>query len=183
MTKLCPRGKAAAKRKFSVYPSAYANAYASKICAGKIKDPSGVKRKDFKGPKPSKAMGGRIYKSEGGPLRQFGRKKPQYITRKEKPQYITRKEKPQYITKKKTPYITKKTPYITKKEKSSSPYITRKEKPKRLMRDPESPRALARPKMMGGGMMKMPRTMYKKGGIAKGCGAVMSDRRKVTKVF
>ena len=53
MTKLCPRGKAAAKRKFKVYPSAYANAYASKICAGKIKDPSGVRRKDFKGPKPA----------------------------------------------------------------------------------------------------------------------------------
>ena len=29
MTKLCPRGKAAAKRKFKVYASAYANAYAS----------------------------------------------------------------------------------------------------------------------------------------------------------
>jgi hypothetical protein len=55
MTKLCPRGKAAAKRKFAVYPSAYANAYASKICAGKIKDPSGVKRKDFRG---KKARGG-----------------------------------------------------------------------------------------------------------------------------
>ena len=27
MTKLCPRGKKAAKAKFSVYPSAYANAY------------------------------------------------------------------------------------------------------------------------------------------------------------
>lgn len=54
MTKLCARGKAAAKRKFKVYPSAYANAYASKICAGKIKDPSGVKRKDFKGPKKAK---------------------------------------------------------------------------------------------------------------------------------
>ena len=65
MTKLCPRGKAAAKRKFKVYPSAYANAYASKICAGKIKDPSGVKRKDFKGRKPS-AMGGRVYKAGGG---------------------------------------------------------------------------------------------------------------------
>ena len=47
MTKLCARGKAAAKRKFKVYPSAYANAYASKICAGKAKDPSGVKRKDW----------------------------------------------------------------------------------------------------------------------------------------
>ena len=45
MTKLCPRGKAASKRKFKVYPSAYANAYASKICAGKIKDPSGVKKR------------------------------------------------------------------------------------------------------------------------------------------
>ena len=61
MTKLCPRGKAAAKRKFKVYPSAYANAYASKICAGKIKDPSGVKRKDFRGRKPA-AEGGRINK-------------------------------------------------------------------------------------------------------------------------
>ena len=50
MTKLCARGKAAAKRKFAVYPSAYANAYASKICAGKIKDPSGKKKKDW-GPK------------------------------------------------------------------------------------------------------------------------------------
>jgi len=62
MTKLCPRGKAAAKRKFKVYPSAYANAYASKICAGKIKDPSGVKRKDFRG---SKAEGGRIGYKDG----------------------------------------------------------------------------------------------------------------------
>ena len=68
MTKLCPSGKAAAKAKFDVYPSAYANAYASKICAGKIKDPSGVKRKDFKGRKPS-AMGGRI-KLAGGGLRE-----------------------------------------------------------------------------------------------------------------
>ena len=68
MTKLCPRGKAAAKAKFDVYPSAYANAYASKICAGKIKDPSGTNRKDFKGRKPS-AMGGRI-KLAGGGLRE-----------------------------------------------------------------------------------------------------------------
>ena len=59
MTKLSRRGKAAAKTKFKVYPSAYANAYASRICAGKIKDPSGVKRKDFKGRKPA---------SIGGPM-------------------------------------------------------------------------------------------------------------------
>ena len=61
MTKLCPRGKAAAKRKFRVYPSAYANAYASKICAGKIKDPSGKKRKDW-GPK--KASTGEFINTE-----------------------------------------------------------------------------------------------------------------------
>ena len=61
MTKLCPRGKAAAKRKFAVYPSAYANDYASKICAGKIKDPSGVKRKDFRG---KKAEGGLMEATE-----------------------------------------------------------------------------------------------------------------------
>ena len=57
MTKLCARGKSAAKRKFKVYPSAYANAYASKICAGKIKDPSGTKKKDW-GPKKMKKGGG-----------------------------------------------------------------------------------------------------------------------------
>ena len=34
MGKLCPRGKAAAKRKFKVYPSAYANAYGVKVCKG-----------------------------------------------------------------------------------------------------------------------------------------------------
>jgi hypothetical protein len=37
MGKLCPEGKAAAKRKFDVYPSAYANMYASAVCSGKIK--------------------------------------------------------------------------------------------------------------------------------------------------
>lgn len=43
------------------------NAYASKICAGKIKDPSGKKRKDFKGPKPAgKAKGGRVTYKSGG---------------------------------------------------------------------------------------------------------------------
>jgi len=79
MTKLCPRGKAAAKRKFKVYPSAYANAYASRICAGKIKDPSGVKRKDFRGPK--KAMGGRIMKAGGGLMEATARLKRQGLRR------------------------------------------------------------------------------------------------------
>jgi len=36
MAKLCPRGKAAAKSKFKVYPSAYANMYASAVCSGKV---------------------------------------------------------------------------------------------------------------------------------------------------
>jgi hypothetical protein len=36
MAKLCPEGKAAAKKKFKVYPSAYANIWASKYCKGKV---------------------------------------------------------------------------------------------------------------------------------------------------
>ena len=51
MAKLCPRGKAAAKRKFKVYPSAYANMYASAVCSGKVTP--GGKKKNRK-----KAMGG-----------------------------------------------------------------------------------------------------------------------------
>ena len=54
MAKLCPKGKAAAKRKFKVYPSAYANMYASGVCSGKIKP------------------GGRTKKAEGG---EVGKKK------------------------------------------------------------------------------------------------------------
>ena len=50
MAKLCPKGKAAAKRKFKVYPSAYANMYASGVCSGKI-TPGGKKKK---------ASGGRV---------------------------------------------------------------------------------------------------------------------------
>jgi len=50
MAKLCPRGKAAAKRKFKVYPSAYANMYASAVCSGKV-TPGGKKKR-------KKAMGG-----------------------------------------------------------------------------------------------------------------------------
>ena len=44
MPKLCAKGKAAAKRKFKVYPSAYANMYASGVCSGRIK-PKKTKRK------------------------------------------------------------------------------------------------------------------------------------------
>ena len=44
MAKLCPRRKAAAKRKFKVYPSAYANMYASAVCSGKV-TPGGKKNK------------------------------------------------------------------------------------------------------------------------------------------
>jgi len=42
-TKLCSRGKAAAKAKFKVYPSAYANGYAVSVCKGKIKGLDGKK--------------------------------------------------------------------------------------------------------------------------------------------
>lgn len=45
--KLCARGKAAAKRKFKVYPSAYANLYGSAVCSGKV-TPGGKKKKKKK---------------------------------------------------------------------------------------------------------------------------------------
>ena len=68
MAKLCPRGKAAAKRKFKVYPSAYANMYASAVCSGKV-TPGGKKRK--------KAMDGGMmregYRSGGKIARGCGR--------------------------------------------------------------------------------------------------------------
>ena len=43
-TKLCARGKAAAKSKFEVYPSAYANGYAVQVCKGKMPGLDGKKR-------------------------------------------------------------------------------------------------------------------------------------------
>ena len=216
MTKLCPRGKAAAKRKFKVYPSAYANAYASKICAGKIKDPSGVKRKDFRGPKPSKAMGGRIFKELGGPV--IGSVKRNIKDNQNRIKNETRslESRPKDRTIKPA-----RRPFQKKKRKQTPKPIQRRGKP------------IQRKAMMGGGMTMMPRAMYKKGGkafpdlsgdgkvtmkdilmgrgviprkgkkggglmeatsrlraqglkkggVAKGCGAVMNDRRKVTKMY
>ena len=42
-TKLCSRGKAAAKSKFKVYPSAYANGYAVQVCKGRMPGLDGKK--------------------------------------------------------------------------------------------------------------------------------------------
>jgi len=42
-TKLCARGKSAAKAKFKVYPSAYANGYAVQVCKGKMPGTDGKK--------------------------------------------------------------------------------------------------------------------------------------------
>ena len=67
MAKLCPRGKAAAKRKFKVYQSAYANMYASAVCSGKV-TPGGKKRKKAMGGgmmRPGYASGGKIAKGCG----------------------------------------------------------------------------------------------------------------------
>ena len=148
VTKLCPRGKAAAKRKFKVYPSAYANAYASRICAGKIKDPSGKKRKDFRGPKPSKAMGGRIRKMGGG-MMQMPRA-------------------------------------MYKKGCKSFPDLSGDGKV--TMKDVLMGRGvIPRKGKKGGGLMEATSRLkaqgLKAGGVAKGCGAVMNDRRKVTKMY
>ena len=68
MAKLCPKGKAAAKRKFDVYPSAYANMYASAVCSGKIK-PGGKKKTKKKKKK-------KVYKAAtGGGLRKWVQEK------------------------------------------------------------------------------------------------------------
>ena len=56
MAKLCAKGKAAAKRKFKVYPSAYANMYGSAVCSGKV-TPGGTAKK-----KRAKRMGGGMMK-------------------------------------------------------------------------------------------------------------------------
>jgi hypothetical protein len=42
-TKLCARGKSAAKSKFKVYPSAYSNGYAVQVCQGKMPGLDGKK--------------------------------------------------------------------------------------------------------------------------------------------
>ena len=232
MTKLCPRGKAAAKRKFKVYPSAYANAYASKICAGKIKDPSGVKRKDFRGPKPSKAMGGRIFKDIGGPV--IGSVKRNIKDNQDRIKSRTKSLESRPKDRKVKP--------IPRPPRPPKPFK------RRGIAKPKDPREFQKPRqpakgMMGGGMMRMPRAMYNKGGstgkipttpkekkfaalappkdritysdkiagatgrtmarggglmeatsrlrsqglknggVARGCGAVMSDRRKKTKMY
>jgi len=57
MAKLCPRGKAAAKRKFKVYPSAYANMYASAVCSGKV-TPSGKNKSQQRKERSSYKQGG-----------------------------------------------------------------------------------------------------------------------------
>jgi hypothetical protein len=43
-TKLCARGKAAAKAKYKVYPSAYGNGYGVQVCKGDMPGTDGKKR-------------------------------------------------------------------------------------------------------------------------------------------
>ena len=43
-TKLCARGKSAAKAKFKIYPSAYSNGYAVQVCQGRMPGLDGKKK-------------------------------------------------------------------------------------------------------------------------------------------
>ena len=180
MTKLCPRGKAAAKRKFKVYPSAYANAYASKICAGKIKDPSGVKRKDFRGPKPAgKAKGGRIGFREGAGSRGVKPKKDYRIGFELQGDYKGKNLPERALEFVKT--AGKQTAGTLKKGVKQNIETFKKVKEKIKNIPPELLKMKSRDKKMGGGlmaaterlkrqgkmgggMMRMPRAMYGKGG-------------------
>ena len=177
MAKLCARGKAAAKRKFKVYPSAYANMYASAVCSGKV-TPGGKKR---------------VKKFKGGPVKKDSSKtkaknKPSSVKRQpEKYRKLVKdrfKEKEKQIKENYFPKDIRKGNYEkrdkdsltffkkaraydkTGKKGSAIDYLAKKVKEKE-----ESPYNVERG--MGKG--------YKKGGIAKGCGRVMSNRRKTTK--
>jgi len=65
MAKLCAKGKAAAKRKFKVYPSAYANMYASGVCSGKI-TPGGKNKSRAKAASGGLQMAGMARKKRCG---------------------------------------------------------------------------------------------------------------------
>ena len=185
MTKLCPRGKAAAKRKFKVYPSAYANAYASKICAGKIKDPSGVKRKDFRGRKPA-AEGGPINKMVaverrtvlGKPRKPAIKKDSMSIEELKRLQRLQRTEKPRPRKKMMGGGLMEATQRLRRQGlrkgggadtgklgelKSKLGVIQNqiKRKTERLEKLKSARESIGRAKKMGGGMM---RPMYRKGG-------------------
>ena len=207
MTKLCPRGKAAAKRKFKVYPSAYANAYASRICAGKIKDPSGVKRKDFKGRKPAQDGGPiginpnrrKIFRKLKEPVetpimrtktkagdnakKMFDLKMKQFEKLKE----IKKNQRPIRRKKMMGGGLAEATQRLRRQGLKEGGGVDTGEK--RDIRKVEhmigksrsSKREQGRKKAMGGGMM---RPMYETGGkVARGCGAIMSNRSKKTKIF
>ena len=160
MTKLCPRGKAAAKRKFKVYPSAYANAYASRICAGKIKDPSGVKRKDFRGPK--KAEGGRIGLSTGTQtpgvtMKRIVQSIPKQI---ERTKQRIRDDKMKPITKR----AERRPEYYGVIGKERRPELKpRKQKPLKNTQPPEKKPSILRTKKAGGGLMEATARLKKQG--------------------
>lgn len=59
--KICPEGKAWAKRTFDVYPSAYANLAASKYC----KDPNYAK----KSKRTKKFIGGPVIRGQGAVMK------------------------------------------------------------------------------------------------------------------
>ena len=177
------------------------NAYASKICAGKIKDPSGVKRKDFRGPKPAKA--------EGGMITTAPRKGVTKIKMAPKPIEIGKRPGDKVVVESTTMggrKIKKLVPKGTIKRRENKmgggmmrmPRAMYKKGGKSFpdlsgdgkvtMKDILMGRGvIKRPKKKGGGLMEATSRLraqgLKMGGIARGCGAVMSDRRKKTKMY
>jgi hypothetical protein len=148
MAKLCPKGKAAAKRKFKVYPSAYANMYASGVCSGKI-TPGGKKNRN------KKAMGGRIGYSSGSENYRLGTK----FQGRYKDKSVPDKIKEFVKTGVKQAVGTAKN--ISKKFKNENLKMNKGPRPDLKFKNEK---LRNQTKKMGGGMIDMTRMKYLKGG-------------------
>ena len=148
-SKICPEGKAWAKRTFDTYPSAYANLAASKYC----KDPNYAK----------KAKGGKRKGRQMGELQKWldqdwvrigtdGSIKGPCGTSKNK------KRPDRCLPRKKANSLTKEERAATAKKK--------KKAKKKVVANTEAAKV---------------RNMKRGGVVARGCGAIMANRRKVTK--
>ena len=169
MAKLCPKGKAAAKRKFKVYPSAYANMYASGVCSGKI-TPGGKKGRT------KKAEGGGVDTGKEGERRSRIATVLSRYTAKTRGGKRQKKNEGGSVVSGSTNLRKKfrelkepvKSPMTKVKSKAGDNarkiYHEQVKNYEKLKSIKEKQNSKRRVKKMGGGMMTQPRAMYGKGG-------------------